>query len=137
MRTENFIFSAELNSGNLNKNVFEEGKMQMVEWLLHVIISDDEDIYWNGSQTDLAELVYYLYEKQLMRDGYGYPLSYRHLVKQCFTFFHIAEPSNPFTVAKRARMRKGIRQPSLLERYCWLHFRAGIDCPLNDEIVRI
>lgn len=137
MRTEEFNKSVEKNAKKVNSSIYEEGRMMMVEWLLDIITTDDENIYWTGSMTDLAELVYYLYEKKFMRDGYGYPLSYKCLVKQCFAFFHVAEPTNPFTIAARARRRKGIKQPSLLERFCWLHFRAGKIRPLDEEVVVI
>lgn len=99
--------------------------------------SPDENLYWNGSITDLMDLSHSVYMTEKLVDGQGRPSDFRSIVKRACDVLHVPVPSNPYSMAFNARNRKGVRQTSMFSRYCWLMYVRQSRRPLNEMVKRI
>jgi hypothetical protein len=115
----------------------ENATKQMVREFFERMDTNCDDFYWVGSQIDLMELVYIIWQQDVVRDGFGHPSSLKALTRDLFDRLHTPEPYNLYTVAKRAAMRKGIHNGSLTNRYCWLLYVKKDPQPLDDEIIQL
>lgn len=77
----------------------------------------DEQLRWTASKVDLMEALYYAYEQGTIRDDEGVPVPFRTMVAQCCQVLHVGAPSNPYEMANRGRLRKGVKHRNFMERY--------------------
>ena len=71
---------------------------------------------WQGTTTDLVELVYFIYSEGLLIDDKGFPLSFRILTALFFGLLQVKIPANPSAFVVRARQRMGVRRYNIIER---------------------
>lgn len=90
---------------------------------------------WQGTTTDLVELVYFIYSEGLLIDDKGFPLSFRILTALFFGLLQVKIPANPSAIVLRARQRKGVRRYNIIERYMLLLAKNPEIRPLSNEIV--
>lgn len=100
-------------------------------------IDEKENIYWTGSLTDLVEIARVAYEGGIVRDTSGCPMSFAKLVKAVCAKLHMPAPYNPYNAAARARQRKGVKNYTMLERFCWQKFVGGKANPIVSELRRM
>ena len=53
---------------------------------------------WQGTTTDLVELVYFIYSEGLLIDDKGFPLSFRILTALFFGLLQVKIPANPSAI---------------------------------------
>ena len=127
-------------SGTLHNVTSEQlamGRQHMVESFIRVMSCGDADsLYWQGTQTDLIEIIYLIYTLRIMRYADGRPCSFGYLTRRACAVLHTPAPSNPSAVAQKAMCRKGVRQNTMAERYAWQKCVMGIENPLEQEIRR-
>lgn len=112
-----------------------EGRKIMENTFVRLITAPaDKQSRWVGTQSDLMELVYMAYESGAVRDKCGCPLSMAKLAGRACRRLHVKPPYNCYHAAARARQRKGVRRHTLVERFCWLKYVAGVDDPLSGEL---
>ena len=95
-----------------------------------------DNLYWMGSKIDLADLAHEVYLTEKLIDRDGCPLSFAEISKRIFAALHMPMPANLYSLAYNARMRKGCRQMSMFNRYCWLLYFKKAGKPLNTMIER-
>ena len=79
--------------------------------------TEEEQLRWTGSVTDLMEALYCAFEQEVVTDEDGIPASFREIVRQCCRLLHVKMPSNPYETATRGRQRKGVKNSNYLIRY--------------------
>lgn len=98
-----------------------EAKQQLAtEVSLLMTHSDTEALSWTASKSDLMEILYCAYETETLRSDNGSPMPFLDIVRRCCRLLHVSVPSNPYHLARRARLRKGMRNMSYLDRYLFL-----------------
>lgn len=134
----NELFANTTNSVKLTNEQLTEGRKAMENAFVALLNIDEKDnIYWTGSQTDLVELARVAYDGGIIRDKNGSPVSFAKLVKAVCAKLHTVAPYNPYNAAQLALRRKGVRNSTLLERFCWLKYVAGQDNPLSSELQKM
>jgi hypothetical protein len=78
--------------------------------------SEEEQLQWRGSLTDLMELVGVVARTGLLCNDEGQPLCFAELVRRTCQLLHVHQPRNPRNYLLRATRRKGLRQTPLVER---------------------
>lgn len=89
---------------------------------------DDGNQTWKGSKADLYEMAYYAYINNVVCDDDGIPATFAQIVHRLCSRFHLTELANASSFARRAIMRKGVRRPSLLDRY---EYRAAVEASVS------
>lgn len=91
--------------------------------------SENDGLSWIGTTTDLMEALYCAYEEQTIMGDNGLPLCFKELVKRCCRVLHVKVPRNPYNMANKGKMRKGIKKQSLLSRTTHMstHMSTHID----------
>ena len=89
------------------------------------------------TKTDLIDLSHEAYMSEKLLDGQGRPYGFDRIVERACAVLHVVKPANPYSMAFNARNRKGIRQPSLFSRYCWLMFSRKSANPLYGMVKRM
>ena len=97
-------------------------------------IEAKNNVYWTGTQTDLVELAYHAYVDGVVRDTTGRPLPFKQLAAMVCAKLHVVMPCNVYKSAAAAIHRKGMRCPTMEERYCWMRLFAHIDEPLMQDL---
>lgn len=111
------------------------GRRIMEDTFMRVLDSDNsERMRWTGTQTDLMELAYVAYQGGTVRDSHGCPATLASLVRRICCKLHTHVPYSPYNMAARARLRKGVKRPTLTERVSWMKFVEGEDNPLKEMI---
>ena len=115
----------------------DEGRKMMEEAFVRLMKESRKGyIRWTGTVKDLMELTYIAYRGCAVRHSDGSPAPMSELVREICARLHVRTPANPYKVAVDAMARKGVRQQAYLERFCWLHFVAGMADPTDAEIER-
>lgn len=115
----------------------DEGRRMMEEAFVRLMDESGKGgIRWKGTLADLMELTYIAYRGCVVRHSDGSPASMSELARTICSRLRVHMPANPYKVAAKAMARKGIRQRAYLERFCWLHFVAGMARPTDAEISR-
>lgn len=76
-------------------------------------------LQWTGSTIDLMEALYVAYLTASLLDEEGNYLSFRQIVERGCSILHAKVPRNPYDVARRGTLRKGLKCKPYLERYLW------------------
>lgn len=122
-------------AGAVTEEQVRMGREHMIGAFLSVMASGNTDsLYWTGTQTDLIEIVYSIYNMHIMHHDDGTPCQFAWLVRRACAVLHMPEPVNPSVVAAKALRRKGVKQMTMAERYAWQKYVAGVDNPLRMEI---
>lgn len=95
------------------------------------------NLYWKGTLVDLVELIYEMYLTGNVVNPDGRPCPFREMVNKACNVLHKTPPRNPYSIAKTARQRKGIRQQPLFSRYCWMLLKMHKPNPLETMVGRI
>ncbi len=91
---------------------------QITEELVSLISGESgEDVRWNGSTSDLLEIVRIAYMQSTVCNEDGRSCTFRELVTAACAVTHVRMPHNIYAVAARAANRKGLRNASFLKRY--------------------
>lgn len=112
-------------------------KQMVQEFFGRLQTNDNDDFYWVGTQVDLMEMIYIIWQQDIVRDGFGCPSSLKALTRIFCDRLHMPEPYNLYAAARRARQRKGVNIGTLLNRYCWMIYVKKEPHPLNDEIIQL
>jgi hypothetical protein len=80
----------------------------------------EEQLRWTRSKMDLMEALYYVFESGLLHDDMGIATTFAEIVRQCCSVLHVKVPGNPYLMAYRGRLRKGIKNISYMNRYLHL-----------------
>ncbi|MCR4919408.1 MAG: hypothetical protein K5928_06305 [Prevotella sp.] len=100
-----------------------------VEQLL--LASDDGRSRWTGSKADLYEAIYVAWDTHLIRDeATGSPMLLKQMMVRVCRLMSVAVPANPYSMARRAARRKGVKAASYMERYTHM-LEHGNDSPLR------
>ena len=99
--------------------------------------SPRENLYWIENKTDLMELAHVAYMTEMVKDGQGRPYKFAAIAHRLCSVLHVPMPYNPYSVAYNARTRKGVRQQTFFDRYCWMMYFRKISNPLNGMIKRM
>ena len=99
--------------------------------------SPRENLYWQGSVTDLMDLSHEVYLSERLVDSHGRPYGFRRIVELACQVLHVVTTCNPYSMAFNARNRKGVRQTSFFSRYCWLMFKSHTPNPLRQMVKRM
>ena len=125
-------------SDTLTKEQRDHARRQMTGQLAQLLArSPGESLYWMESKTDLMDMVHEAFMTELLVDSQGRPYSFAGIAKRACAVLHVPEPSNPYSIAYKARGRKGVRQKSFFSRYCWMLYCKNISNPLNGMIRKI
>jgi hypothetical protein len=92
-----------------------------------------DNLYWQGSTTDLMEALHLAYTSFRLTDAEGLCLSFAYIVDRGCAVLHVARPTNPYELAARGSRRKGLHRTSYLQRYM-RRMDAGVAAPLWKEI---
>lgn len=95
------------------------------------------NIYWTGTKTDLMELTYEMFTAGTLTDSQGRQCSFISTVGTVCSILHVTPPSNPYSMLRKARCRKGLRQQSFFSRYCWLLIRKRKQNPIYEMLRRL
>lgn len=121
--------------GELTREQRDEGRKMMEDAFVRLMNESEKGhIRWTGTQKDLMELTYIAYRGCVVRHTDGSPALMSELARTICTRLGMHMPANPYKVAAKAMARKGVRQLAYLERFCWLHFVAGVADPTAAEI---
>ena len=125
-------------SNTLTREQRWQAKEKMVAQFAELLDrSPDENLYWMETKTDLIDLSHEAYMSEKLLDGQGRPYGFDRIVERACAVLHVVKPANPYSMAFNARNRKGIRQPSLFSRYCWLMFSRKSANPLYGMVKRM
>lgn len=116
----------------------EQGLEERIVDNFHDLInrSEDEGLYWTGSQCDLVELAHIVWERGALTDMKGNPMDFQTIVHHICRVLHVREPRNPSSVISAVRARKNVRVGPLRDRYLQLACKANIKDPMRLEIRR-
>ena len=109
----------------------DEGRKMMEEAFVRLMKESRKGHIRTGTVKDLMELTYIAYRGCAVRHSDGSPAPMSELVREICARLHVRTPANPYKVAVDAMARKGVRQQAYLERFCWLHFVAGMDAEIE------
>jgi hypothetical protein len=82
--------------------------------------TENEQLVWHGSQTDLMEALHTAYLFGNLHNDQGQPCTFKEIVNHACRLFAHPVPSNPTALASRGRYRKGVKRQSFFDRYCLL-----------------
>lgn len=117
----------------LTKEELEEGRRRMEEQFVGLLEHDEnEGLTWKGTKTDLMEIVHAMYCNGNIRDDEGYPVTMAWLVDRACRVLHVVPPVNPYYLAQKGRIRKGVICPTFAERYTWIRKETGRDAITNN-----
>lgn len=98
--------------------------------------SEEEELYWTGTQRDLIELAHIVWESGQILEMNGNPMCFKSIVHHICRVLHVNEPCNPSCVVSEVRLRKNVKSSPLTHRYCNLITQAEISDPMRLEIRR-
>ncbi len=79
--------------------------------------TNEEQLRWNGTRSDLMEALYVVFCTGLLEDDEGCQLHFSHIVSRACSLLHVVPPRNPYETAARARRRKGLNRSTFMRRY--------------------
>lgn len=123
-----------LHRANNKKNLKQHLCNSLLQLVKH---TSPQKCKWIGSNTDLMELVYEVYQLGVVFTTQGNPFSLKALTHLFYTFFNLKTPRNPSALAQRAKNRKGIKKISFIERYELLFGAFPNVLPAIKEIIYI
>lgn len=122
----------------VSREELAQGRKEMCGRLIALLgVADRDNYYWVEAKSDLIEMAYETWLDGTLRDPQGNPISYAAIARRVFAKLHMPLPRNIYSVAARARARKGITRTTMLDRYCFLRYVRGKDDPLADDIIRL
>ena len=83
-------------------------------------------VRWTGTVTDLMEVAHIAYLQGTVCAADGASCTFRQLVERACSVLNVKVPCNPQTCARRASMRKGVRNSPFIDRYVRRMERAGM-----------
>jgi len=82
--------------------------------------TEEGSLEWLGGKVDLMEGLYLLYVYNRVLDEQGRPMLFRDLVRRACRTLRLSVPTNASAYVHKAKLRKGIRQTPLIDRYHYL-----------------
>ena len=105
----------------------EEAMQEMQQFVMELIDGGDGgSLRWQSTTTDLVELVSDVYTVCDVKDARGCDLTFAYMVEMVCRTLVKPVPRNPRSYAYRAKMRKSMRQSSLLDRWVLMKIN-GLD----------
>ena len=107
--------------------------------------SEEEGLYWTGTQRDLIELAHIVWESGQILEMNGNPMCFKSIVHHICRVLHVNEPCNPSCVVSEVRLRKNVKSSPLTtvtatsshrQRYptpCDLRFAEAEDAACGEE----
>ena len=96
----------------------EEALQEMRQLVMELMSSNDTTpLAWKSTSTDLVEMINNFYMVCALKDARGYSWTFTYMVETIYRRFMKPVPKNPRSYAYRAKMRKSVRQSSLLDRW--------------------
>lgn len=89
--------------------------------------SEEEQLTWTATKTDLMEALYYAYNQMTIIDEYGVPLTFRCIVERCCRVLHTKVPNNPYGMAEKGQNRKGVKSVNFMKRYLRMSERKTME----------
>lgn len=114
----------------------KEARTRLTEEFVELLRLRSEDgVRWTGTMMDLMEVTHIAYIQGALHDENGRTSSFYSAARRICDKLQVTPPANPHSYARRAELRKGIRENTFIERYKWLMFKEGVERPLA-RIVR-
>ena len=105
----------------------EEAMQEMQQFVMELMSDNDTTpLTWKSTSTDLVEMINDVYMVCDVKDARGCNLTFTYMVETIYRRFVKPVPKNPRSYAYRAKMRKSMRQSSLLDRWVLMKLN-GID----------
>lgn len=96
----------------------EEALQEMRQLVMELMSGNDTTpLAWKSTSTDLVEMINNVYMVCDVKDARGCSLTFTYMVETIYRRFMKPIPKNPRSYAYRAKMRKSVRQSSLLDRW--------------------
>ena len=95
-----------------------------------------EGLCWKGTQVDLMEALYTVFTTGCITDDEGYGVGFGHLVDDVCRLLHTRRPRNPYCIARRGQVRKGIYRRTYMEEYERKFYKLGVPAPFSIAIGR-
>ena len=96
----------------------EEALQEMRQLVMELMSGNDTTpLAWKSTSTDLVEMINDVYMVCDVKDARGCSLTFTYMVETIYRRFMKPVPKNPRSYAYRAKMRKSVRQSSLLDRW--------------------
>ena len=96
----------------------EEALQEMRQLVMELMSGNDTTpLAWKSTSTDLVEMIHDVYMVCDVKDARGCSLTFTYMVETIYRRFMKPVPKNPRSYAYRAKMRKSVRQSSLIDRW--------------------
>ena len=96
----------------------EEALQEMRQLVMELMSGNDTTpLAWKSTSTDLVEMINDVYMVCDVKDARGCSLTFTYMVETIYHRFMKPMAKNPRSYAYRAKMRKSVRQSSLLDRW--------------------
>lgn len=89
--------------------------------------SEDDNLVWTGTKTNLMELVNYIYDYKMMTDEFGVPLTKTRIAQIVCRKFNVAMPRNLSTYRTNILNNKGLKSTTLLNMAIYSKFHNNTE----------
>lgn len=94
----------------------EEMEDMIINTMRDILSAEQGSMVWKGTKTDLLELLWITFDKGHLMEADGSMATYKSMVRRACDVFGIPEIANPYCLAHRGGVRKGVKRDSVAGR---------------------